>query len=183
MSKKKQHRIDMHLRSVGEIRSKIKSPTLTSDDDNLTPEARAAKFRDYYSNAKRITAELIIDPELKGILDGIEGFSHIIVLYWPHLLPPERRKICQVHPMGREDLPLNGVFATCSPARPNPILMTVVRLLGRDDNVLRVTGLDAVDGSPIVDIKPYTGTFYEEEKTTRPDWIDIIHQDLEGESP
>ncbi len=183
MTKTNQNGVEMHLRSVGVVRSEIKSPTLTTEDEGLTLEERAAIFRDYYSRAKSLTAELVIDSELKGILDGIDDFSHIIVLYWPHLLPSERRKICQVRPMGRKDIPLKGVFATCSPARPNPILMTVVRLLARHGNVLEVTGLDAVDGSPIVDIKPYTSAAFEKEKTTLPDWIDTIHQDIEGETP
>lgn len=175
--------LDIHLRAVGTVRSEITTPTLTAEDDHLTPEARAEKFRDFYARTKSVTAELIINEALVGILDGIEGFSHIVVLFWPHLLPPERRKIYQVHPRGQKEIPLKGVFATCSPARPNPILMTVVRLLDRQNNILRVTGLDAVDGSPILDIKPYTSTSYENEATTLPDWLITIQKDLLGETP
>jgi tRNA (Thr-GGU) A37 N-methylase len=57
--------------------------------------------------------------------------------------------------MGNKDFPLQGVFATHSPARPNSILITVVKLVKREQNILHVTGLDALDGSPVLDIKPY----------------------------
>lgn len=61
----------------------------------------------------------------------------------------------KVHPRGRQELPLTGVFATRSPIRPNSLGITTVRLLERRGNVLRVKDLDAIDGSPIIDIKPY----------------------------
>ena len=120
MTEGQQNCFTMHLRSVGVVRSDIKTPAVAANDKDLSPRARAKKFQDYYHRSQRTIAELIIDSNLEGILDGIEDFSHIIVLYWPHLLPSERRKTWQVHPMGRKDIPLKGVFATCSPARPNP---------------------------------------------------------------
>ncbi len=61
----------------------------------------------------------------------------------------------KVHPMGRDEFPLVGLFATRTPNRPNRIGKTTVRLLERRGNILRVKGLDALDGSPIIDIKPY----------------------------
>ena len=65
-------------------------------------------------------SEIAIDAGLEGILDGIEEFSHIMVLYWAHLAPVERRSVRKVHPFGNKDFPLVGVFATHSPVRPNP---------------------------------------------------------------
>jgi tRNA (Thr-GGU) A37 N-methylase len=79
--------------------------------------------------------------------------------------------------MGRKDLPLVGVFSTCSPARPNPVLVIAVRLLERDGYTLRVQGLDAVDGSPVVDIKPYLPSYYAIEDAKLSDWMNHI---LEG---
>ena len=120
----------------------------------------------------------MIDPGLDGILEGIEGFSHILVLFWPHLLAPEKRAVRQVHPMGRKDILKQGVFATCSPARPNPVLVSVVPLISREGNVLRVKGLDAVDGSPVIDIKPYVEGYHEVENPTVPGWMKRLHEDV-----
>ena len=79
--------------------------------------------------------------------------------------------------MGNRDFPLVGVFATHSPVCPNSILATVVRLIERRGNVLKVTGLDALDGSPILDIKPYQP--YQEPKDIRvPDWMKKIHDEF-----
>lgn len=103
-----------------------------------------------------IESELVFPPRLEEALDGLEEFSHLVVLFWMHHLPSEERfSTTKVRPQRRPDLPLVGVFATRSPARPNPLGMAVVRLLERKGNVLRVIGLDAIDGTPVVDIKPY----------------------------
>lgn len=103
---------------------------------------------------------------LPGLVDGlgkVEGFSHLIVLYWMHRLREGGRSILQIKPRGLmrhgltlEELPLLGVFASDAPVRPNPIGLTVVELVGREGNVLKVRGLDAFDGAPVLDIKPYT---------------------------
>jgi tRNA (Thr-GGU) A37 N-methylase len=80
--------------------------------------------------------------------------------------------------MGRKDLPEVGIFSTCSPARPNPVLTTVVRLVRRRDNVLEVTGLDAINGSPVIDIKPYVSEFYPREDIRIPAWMEQIQSDI-----
>ena len=72
-----------------------------------------------------------------------------------HKLDESLRSTYKTHPRGREDLPLVGVLATRGKARPNPIGLTVVELVERRGNVLKVKGLDAYNGSPILDIKPY----------------------------
>ena len=100
-----------------------------------------------------VESKIIIDPELAESLDGLEEFSHIIVLFWMHRVSGQSPT--KVHPQGRSDLPLTGLFATRSPHRPNSIGLSVVRLLGRDANELKVLGLDAIDNTPILDIKPY----------------------------
>jgi tRNA-Thr(GGU) m(6)t(6)A37 methyltransferase TsaA len=103
---------------------------------------------------EKITSEIVIDSRLTEALDGLEGFSHIIVLYWMHQAAPGKVPL-KVHPMGTPELPLVGLFATRSPDRPNPIGKATVRLLKRRGNILRVKGLDAFDGTPVIDIKPY----------------------------
>ncbi len=108
------------------------------------------------SGDKRNTiAELVLDESYAEGLDGIEGYSHIIVLFWMDKIVAEDRTVMRIHPRGMNDLPEVGVFATRGRARPNPIGLTIVELLGRDGNTLKVRGLDAFDGSPILDIKPY----------------------------
>lgn len=101
-----------------------------------------------------VDSEIEILEEFSPALDGIEDFSHIIVLYWMHRLESVSGPL-KVHPAGLKELPLVGLFATRSPRRPNPIGLTTVRLLSRHGNRLRVAGLDALDGSPVIDIKSY----------------------------
>ncbi len=98
-------------------------------------------------------AEIEIAPAWAAALDGIEGFSHIWVLWWLDSAGPPTA--LHVHPERRRELPAVGFFATRSPQRPNPIALTAVRLLERRGNRLRVQGLDAYEGTPILDIKPY----------------------------
>jgi tRNA-Thr(GGU) m(6)t(6)A37 methyltransferase TsaA len=102
------------------------------------------------------TSTLRIYPEYCPALLGIERYSHLIVLYWFHLRDnPEHRKTLQVTPPRHKGAPLTGVFACRSPSRPNPIGVTVVKLERVDGCKLIVSGLDALEGSPIVDLKPY----------------------------
>jgi tRNA-Thr(GGU) m(6)t(6)A37 methyltransferase TsaA len=72
-----------------------------------------------------------------------------------HEIPKEERRTMKVHPRGRMDMPLLGIFATRTPYRPNPIGLTLVELLRVEGNVVTVRGLDAFDGTPVLDIKPF----------------------------
>jgi tRNA-Thr(GGU) m(6)t(6)A37 methyltransferase TsaA len=92
---------------------------------------------------------------LAEALDGIEDFSHLFVIFWMHEIPKEERRAMKVHPRGRMDMPLLGIFATRTPHRPNPIGLTLVELLRVEGNVVTVRGLDAFDGTPVLDIKPF----------------------------
>jgi tRNA-Thr(GGU) m(6)t(6)A37 methyltransferase TsaA len=104
---------------------------------------------------KSRTSQIVLNSELTEALDGIEGFSHLFVLFWLHKIPDEQRKILKVHPRGRKNLPLLGVFATRTMLRPNPVGLTLVELVKVEGNVLTVRGLDAFDETPILDIKPF----------------------------
>ena len=103
-----------------------------------------------------------IFPEFQDGLDGLAGFSHIFVLSFLHKLRPDQVGALKVRPrrlLSRgfklDELPLVGVFAIDSPTRPNPIGLSLVRLLRIDGRELFVTGLDMFDGTPVLDIKPY----------------------------
>jgi len=109
-----------------------------------------------------LVCDVVLSPELAPALDGIEEYSHLFVLFWLHRLAGKTCRL-RVHPRGREELPLTGVLATRSPHRPNPIGLAVCELLERSHNRLTVRRLDAYDGTPVLDIKPY-------------DWYDRIER-------
>jgi tRNA-Thr(GGU) m(6)t(6)A37 methyltransferase TsaA len=102
---------------------------------------------------KDTVAEIVIDPEFTEGLDNLDEFSHAVVIFYFH----ETRKPAplKVHPKYRSEPEPVGVFASRSPDRPNPLGKTNVRLLERRGNILKVQGLDAIDGTPVIDIKPY----------------------------
>jgi tRNA-Thr(GGU) m(6)t(6)A37 methyltransferase TsaA len=143
---------EMTLKTIGVVR-------------NGFPEAPTPR-----SDWEKVTSELVIDESLTEALDGIEEFSHIIVLFWIHRLNEKEPPLKQ-RPMGQKGRPLKGLFALRSPNRPNPIGKTTARLLERRDNILRVEGLDALDGSPVIDIKPYMPGYDAAVDATVPAWI------------
>ncbi len=103
------------------------------------------------ANAARQVIE--VRPEHEPCLLRIEECEYLWVLFWMSELEPKDRAVQRVHPQGNRENPVTGVFATHSPVRPNPIGMTRVRLLAREGLRLIVEGLDAFDGSPVIDIK------------------------------
>ena len=125
----------MTLKAIGTVRNEIKEPV--------------------HQGWGKVVSDIVIDSSLTEALDGLEEFSHIIVLYWMHQVSATGQLPTKIHPMGKQELPLVGLFATRSPHRPNPIGKTTVKLLQRQGNILRVEGLDAIDGTQVIDIKPY----------------------------
>ena len=103
-------------------------------------------------------AYLVLDPDLQAGLDGIAVGDELIVLSWLH---EADRSSLTVRPRGDLKRPEQGVFSTRAPSRPNPIGLHRVRLLGIDGPRLHVSGLEAIDGTPIVDLKPVLGTIEE----------------------
>lgn len=92
---------------------------------------------------------LLVDETWWAALDGIEVHGSLEILYWMHLA---RRDLVHQNPKRRGDT--FGTFAIRSPVRPNPIASSIVTLIGVEPGVLRVRGLDCVDGTPLIDIKP-----------------------------
>ncbi len=99
---------------------------------------------------------LVIDEKYTGALDGLDRYKFILVIYHIDRSPGYRER---VHPMGDISIPERGVLATRSPCRPNPIGITVAEILSVQGNKIKVTGLDALNGTPILDIKPYEEHF------------------------
>ena len=124
-----------------------------------------------YRDCKNIISEIEIDAKWAELLDGIEEFSHIIVLFWMHAVPLDSPRPTKVHPRGRADLPLVGLFATRAPQRPNPIGITIVKLLKRQGTTLTVQGLDAIDGTPVIDIKSYMIPRIARNEIRMPEWV------------
>jgi formylmethanofuran dehydrogenase subunit E len=101
-------------------------------------------------------AKIRILPEFCNGVKGLEEFSHLIILYWFHLHDNEvDRRTLLVFPRRHMVNVETGVFACRSPTRPNPVGLCVVELVKKEGCVLTVRGLDALEGSPIIDIKPY----------------------------
>lgn len=140
----------MKLKAIGIVRNEVKQPV-----------------RHGWSE---VVSNIVIDSHLAEALDGLDQFSHIIVLYWMHQLTPGRKLPLKVHPMGKAELPLMGRFATRSPSRPNPVGQATVRLLERQGNTLKVKGLDAIDGTPVIDIKPYIPGYDSAADAKAPRW-------------
>ena len=103
-----------------------------------------------------IVSEIVIDTQLTDALENLADFSHIIILYWMHHdHRPDEKKLLKSRPQRDTNNPRIGIFATRSPDRPNRIGISIAKLVHLKDNILKVTGFDAIDSTPIVDIKPY----------------------------
>ena len=136
------------------------------------------KVQDASVKDKSNISDLVLNEELTDGLQGIEDFSHIFVLFWLNKLSNADRQILKVHPRGRKDVPLLGIFATRTQFRPNPIGLTVVELVRMYENRLTVRGLDAFDGTPILDIKPVDSWDIVEEMRLPNWWLRLENERL-----
>lgn len=139
------------LTPLGKVRNGVKKPMLAGWD--------------------KITTKIIINQRYARGLDGIEDYSHIIVVYW---MNKEAHCHLKHHPQGRADVPYVGIFSCRCPQRPNPIAISTVKLLSRKGNVLTVRGLDILDGTPVIDVKPYTPRYDAVKNGKTPAWIERL---------
>jgi tRNA-Thr(GGU) m(6)t(6)A37 methyltransferase TsaA len=126
----------MEVRPIGMVKSSIKDRVAAAEQGTTAGAS----------------VELIIFPQYREGLKGLENETHLIVLTWMH---QAERDLLKVHPRGDRSRPRRGVFSTRSPDRPNPLGLYVVRILGFNRNGVTVEGIDAIDGTPVVDIKPF----------------------------
>jgi tRNA-Thr(GGU) m(6)t(6)A37 methyltransferase TsaA len=113
-----------------------------------------------------------VEEKYKDALLGLDGFSHILVLYWFHRNDNAAdRSLLQVHPRKDQKNPLTGVFATHSPKRPNLIAVSICRILSISDTTIAIDRIDALDGSPVIDIKCYIPSEKPDSDVTVPDWV------------
>lgn len=116
-----------------------------------------------------------VGEDFKEGLLGLDGFSHIFFLCWFHVSDTaEKRATLQVHPRNDKTNPLTGVFATRSPRRPNPLALYLSRIHAIQGNRIDVDSMDALDGTPVVDIKPYMPGVDSIPDAKVPDWAKRI---------
>jgi tRNA (adenine37-N6)-methyltransferase len=118
-----------------------------------------------------VLSEIKLEKEWdKSCLDGIESFSHLEILYLFHLVPDKNIQHTSRHPRNNEEFPKVGIFAQRGKNRPNKIGVTIVELINKEGTSLIVKGLDAIDGTPIIDIKPVMKEFLPKRETKQPQW-------------
>jgi len=118
-------------------------------------------------------SSIVLEEEYASGLEGLESFSHAIILFYLDQAKFDREKHLQRRPRNREDMPLVGIFAQRGKDRPNRIGITAVEIVSVSDNLLVVKGLDAVDGTPVLDIKPYYPV-YDQKNASVPAWVDRL---------
>ena len=120
-----------------------------------------------------VTSEMVIDEEYAQGLTGLDAFSHILVVFYMHRFTFDAGSHLVRRSQGRSDMPKVGIFAQRAKHRPNPIGVTTVELASVEGSVVTVRGLDAIDGTPVLDIKPYFPVFDQREAET-PSWVDEL---------
>lgn len=116
---------------------------------------------------------IVLNEEYHSGLKGLENFTHVIILYYLDKAAYQKEKHLQRRPQNREDMPLVGIFSQRGKDRPNQIGMTSVRIVSVDGAALTVKGLDAIDGTPVLDIKPYYPV-YDKKDAKVPEWVDRL---------
>jgi len=125
-----------------------------------------------------IISEIILaDNIIEKALDGIEAFSHLEVIFYMDKVSDEKAKAQHRHPRNDSNLPKLGTFAQRNKNRPNKIGLTTVELLERKGRTLKVKKLDAIDGTPILDIKPVMKEFEPKGDIKQPEWTQVIMKD------
>jgi tRNA (adenine37-N6)-methyltransferase len=142
----------MTLKPIGFVRSPVKS----------TPKPE--------HDWRGVVSEIVVKPELAAGLEGLDKYSHVIVIYWAHMAVDPADMALRVRFKGNPEYPMVGVFASRSPYRPNPLGQKLARLREIKDNIFRVEGLDALDGTPVLDIKPFIPGYDSAEDAVSPRW-------------
>lgn len=145
---------DIPLRPIG----LVSSPVTTHTDENWG----------------EIRSKIILSSEFAGGLLGLEGFSHAIVVTYLHQAKFEREKHLRRRPRNLDSMPETGIFAQRAKNRPNSIGVTTVEILDVGHDYLEVRGLDAIDATPVLDVKPYYPHFDRIEVPRVPGWVDRL---------
>lgn len=134
---------------------------------------------DYWGN---VISDIILSDKLsEDSLKGIEEFSHVEIIFYFHLADPAAISISASHPRNNKKLPKTGIFAQRKKARPNMLGSTIVKLIKAEKNILTVSGLDAINETPVIDIKPVMREFLPEGNVTQPEWTKEIFKNYWSE--
>lgn len=134
---------------------------------------------DYWGN---VISDIIISEKIsEESIRGIEEFSHLEIIFYFHLADLSKINISATHPRGNKKFPKVGIFTQRKKARPNLLGSTIVKLLKSDKNIITVSGLDAVDGTPVIDIKPVMKEFLPDEIITQPSWASELMKNYWGQ--
>ncbi|UCB52831.1 MAG: tRNA (N6-threonylcarbamoyladenosine(37)-N6)-methyltransferase TrmO [Candidatus Zixiibacteriota bacterium] len=139
------------IHAVGYVRNEVKKPRFGGWQD--------------------LISEIHLLPDLEEGLDGIKDYSHLVVLYWLDKVDKVKLKM---HPQHKNGVPKVGIFACRCPSRPNPIAATSCQLIETKGSTLKVKGLDAIDGSLVIDIKPYWPQYDQVPAAKYPEWVDKL---------
>ncbi|MBU0741483.1 tRNA (N6-threonylcarbamoyladenosine(37)-N6)-methyltransferase TrmO [bacterium] len=148
------HRQELALAPIGRVRSPVREPV---DED----------WGD-------VEAVIDVEPALRPGLRGLEDFSHLVVVTYLHeaSFDPERHLVRR--PRGLNEMPEVGIFAQRAKDRPNSLGVTCVQLVAMVDEGVRVRGLDAIDGTPVLDLKPYYPHYDAAPDARVPGWVDVL---------
>jgi tRNA-Thr(GGU) m(6)t(6)A37 methyltransferase TsaA len=124
-------------------------------------------------NWGEVISEIVLEPEYAPGLLGLERFSHLMVLTFLHEAEYNPEKHLRRHPQERQGIPLVGIFAQRARHRPNRIGVTSVEIVEVTDKSVKVRALDAIDGTPVIDIKPYVPV-YDRKDATIPEWMETM---------
>ena len=123
-----------------------------------------------------VTSRVELLPDFRAGLVGIDQFSHLLVLTFLHQASFEPSSHLTRRPRGLASMPLVGIFAQRAKDRPNPIGITAVSLLAVTADSVVVRGLDAIDGTPVLDLKPYYPVYDRVESAVVPEWVTRLMQ-------
>ncbi len=142
---------EIKLKPIGFVKNSVKEPRFGSFADEVS--------------------EIIVDKKFTEALNSIDDYSHVIIVYW---MDKVKKSVITHRPQGNPNVPIVGIFSCRCPQRPNPIAITTVKLIGHEGNKIKVKGLDILDGTPIIDIKPYWPQYDKVENARIPDWVNKL---------
>lgn len=142
---------DITIKPIGYVKNNVKKPRFGDFEDEVS--------------------EIIVDEKFTDALNGIDDYSHVIIVYW---MDKVKDSVITHRPQGNPDVPVVGIFSCRCPPRPNPIGVTTVRLMGHEGNKIEVKGLDILDGTPVIDIKPHWPKYDKVEDGQIPDWVNKL---------
>ncbi len=139
------------LSPIGVVRNRVKKPR--------------------FGSFKNEVSEVVLLKKFTNALNGIEDYSHVMVVFW---MDKVKDKVITHRPQGNPNVPVVGIFSCRCPQRPNPIAVTTVELLERKANKITVKGLDVLDGTPVIDIKPYWPVYDKVKEARIPSWVNKL---------